>query len=152
MDYTLKKVYLGKDGRYRAYVKHKNGKSSTVSYPRVLMEKHLNRSLLVNEQVDHINGDVTDNRIENLQILEFKEHQRLDVKRNKELEFTCPTCLTTFLKKVDSQFIRSRKIGKSGPFCSKSCSGKYGTSIQHHNKEKLEIVEVNREFFKLKDS
>lgn len=44
---------------------------------RYLMELHLGRALLEEEQVDHINRIKSDNRIENLRVLSASEHGRL---------------------------------------------------------------------------
>ena len=62
---------------------------------RWLMEQQLGRKLLPNEQVHHINGDPLDNRLENLEVLDTKVHQR----RHKQIypdTKACAECGTTF--------------------------------------------------------
>lgn len=44
---------------------------------RLIMETHLGRYLQSNEHIHHINGNKTDNRIKNLQIMSTSEHRRL---------------------------------------------------------------------------
>jgi hypothetical protein len=55
-----------KDGRW--YINCRDG--SKVLYYRAVMEAHLGRELRPGEVVHHINGDCTDDRIENLRLFE----------------------------------------------------------------------------------
>ncbi len=41
---------------------------------RIVMAEHLGRPLATDEHVHHLNGDPTDDRIENLQVMSAKEH------------------------------------------------------------------------------
>lgn len=50
---------------------------------RLVMEEYLGRPLRKDEHVHHINGDKTDNRIENLEILNISEHSRLHAQGRK---------------------------------------------------------------------
>jgi len=54
---------------------------------RRVMEEHLGRKLLTNEIVHHVNGDRTDNQIENLVVMDrgahSKKHFRLHEYRNR---------------------------------------------------------------------
>jgi len=53
----------------------------------VVMEKYLGRKIKTDEAVHHINGIKSDNRVKNLEVLEFGEHTRqhhLGMKRSLE--------------------------------------------------------------------
>ena len=51
----------------------------------VIMEKHIGRKLNKNEVVHHINGIKTDNRIENLRLMNVSEHARFHALENVRL-------------------------------------------------------------------
>ena len=46
-------------------------------FHRLMMEQHLGRALLPDEDVHHLNGDKADNRIENLQVISHGAHSTL---------------------------------------------------------------------------
>lgn len=66
--------YQGKDGRFRVIV---NG--VTVSYPKYLIEQNLGRKLDKDETVHHIDGDPANNSLDNLQVINRIEHNKLHV-------------------------------------------------------------------------
>jgi hypothetical protein len=97
-------------------------KRSAMSYARYLMQKELGRSLTKDETVDHIDGNVENDKIENLQILSLADNIR------KEMLTYVPKFITRYcgfcgieVKRTKSKF-KTRKTGLV--FCSKECNGK----------------------------
>lgn len=145
---TVYGPYIRKDGRMHVVLYNSNFpkmKKITISYPKALVECLLLRRLLPNETIDHYNGDYTDNRFDNLLILDRKEHISLDSLRVKFSVTKCIYC--------NKEFIPTHKHlqreDTAGPFCSRRCSGLYGKDIQN-NLPKLGRIPIEKTYYKSK--
>lgn len=123
--------YKRKDGREHVILI--NGEiRKTVSYPKFLVEIYMDRYLEESETVDHIDGDYTNNELGNLRVLDRSKHISADVKRYATQKFCCPECSIEFNlegRKLHDA-IWNRRKGRCGPFCSRSCAGRYGQRVQ----------------------
>lgn len=128
--------YLSKkDNRLRCIIVFPDGKKKSLSYPKYLIEVHLDRYLDIDETVHHIDGNPLNNEINNLMVINRKEHCYNDSIKNCDVVTKCSYCGKEFTISGNSIYYRNRSDRKqSGYFCSKSCSGKYGKSIQLGNK------------------
>lgn len=72
------------DGYIAILILNPNGKGKYVMEHRHLMEQYLGRKLKKGEEVHHINGCKTDNRIENLLVLSAADHAKLHQDELKE--------------------------------------------------------------------
>lgn len=97
----------------------------TMSYPKFLMENFLLRELSQEETVDHIDNDFTNNEPLNLRVLDRVEHSTVDVLRAVDITLPCSWCGNDVILSRDQRTNSS----KAGPFCSRSCTGKYGAAI-----------------------
>lgn len=70
----------GKTRSSKGYVVIRNDGSPMFEH-RAIMEAHIGRKLSDNEVVHHINGDKTDNRLENLELMTAGEHSALHNRR-----------------------------------------------------------------------
>lgn len=107
-----------------------NLKIRTVLYSKYLLEQHLGRELSAEETVDHIDRDKTNDVLSNLRIVNASTHSSEDQLRVKQVEILCVSCGEKALKSA-RHIKHNSKQGKAGPFCGKSCAGKYGAEVQN---------------------
>lgn len=139
IDWNNYNIYVCKDGRTRAYNKTTH---AVTSYPRLLMEDILGRSLLKTEDVHHKDENPLNNDPDNLEVIDHKKHTKEHglnkTHKYKNKEMICSICNKLFIwtERQQSAYYSHNKTGK-GPFCSKRCSGLFGTQIQHKHRQKL---------------
>ena len=116
--------YKNKDGRCHVVLYDPVSKNrKTESYARYLYKKTYG-AIPDGMTVDHIDGDRTNDKIENLQILTLKDNIKKSAKLREMINKICPECGIEFsasMRRIrDSQY----KQKKAGPFCSQRCAGK----------------------------
>lgn len=128
--------YINSDGREFVQIKENDNIRST-SLARYLYEKYYDVRLNQDQVVHHIDGDFHNNNINNLKLMNRKTHHGFHSKLNtkSDIELKCVWCGKTFFIKGSSMRNRNRRC--AGPFCSRSCSGKYGAELRNKkiNKE-----------------
>lgn len=131
--------YKRKDGRSHVVVKLQTGEYKTISYPKFLVEKKLGRKLKLSEEIHHIDGDFRNNQLTNLSVLSCSTHAAGHSSRpEKWIKFECPTC-NKIIQKDYHDIKHNWSKGKSGPFCSRECAGKFPSFVG-----KSKIVEVSK--------
>jgi len=136
-----------KNGRQMINLEKKSSRiRKTISYPKAIMEVHLGRLLEKNETVDHIDKNFLNNDFSNLRILDRKIHASIDVKRRIPILYKCDYCGKEF-------YLSRNQLSKpkSGKFCSRICSGKYGKDIQLGLRPKGKSIKVKTNYFSIKD-
>ena len=115
-DYTVKEYFHKRDKRWMVDLYNQNTQHRiTMTRARYMMTVHLGRALDPKlETVDHINGDKTDDRIENFQLLSSGDNSRkskIGTGGKNLISEICPTCNNEFKKPKNS----------TKKFCSKKC-------------------------------
>ena len=110
-------VVTNKEPRRVCVMVYHDGAIHSMSYAKYLYTSYYKCDIPEGEQVDHINGDKMDDRIENLQKIS-KEYNNLKDRKGKTMvELTCPVCGEKFL-------YESRNLSTHpNPCCSRRCGG-----------------------------
>ena len=125
--------YMCKDGRERVVIVDDNGKHTTKSYPRILMEKKIGRPLEPYEDVHHIDENPCNNSLDNLEIKIHGEHQREHSQYYKDTEEICMICGNKYImtakqwRKLSGNVLRCTGNRHGWLTCSKSCAAKAGS-------------------------
>lgn len=102
-----------------------------MSYPKYIMQLKLGRELLPGEVVDHIDDDPTNNKEENFQVITNQENMlKYSIPIYHEW-FVCPVCSDNFHVRGSQYRNNQLKKKRAGPFCSRSCAGRYNASRQY---------------------
>jgi hypothetical protein len=123
--------YLRKsDNRKMLTIINDDGSYTSKSYPKHLMEQEVGRSLGVDETVDHIDRDLTNDDIGNFRLVSRSQHSKDDAKRVKLVEIVCVLCGAKSMRQPRYVRGNAKKL-RAGPFCGKRCAGKYGAAVQN---------------------
>ena len=132
-----------KDNRAMLVIKD-GDKITSKSYPRVIMERHLGRKLSPNEDVHHIDGDVTNNDIDNLTIIPHGEHQRQHKTKYTDKMAICQVCGKEFLWTTTRQrtYYIDKRAGRNRIIsCSKKCSCYFGKMVQLNRTDEIDRIQ-----------
>lgn len=135
--------YLAKDSRYRV-VLYDGKRRITRQYAKLKMEVKLERRIFEPETVDHDDQNTRNDKYSNLVLRDRVTHAKLDAKRVKKSVLKCIWCKSKFKGKP-------RKRGAAGPFCSRTCTGQYGSHISLGGKKLPPHVKMITEYYTWKD-
>lgn len=131
--------YTRPDGRKHVVLnntsssKGTKGKTKTISFPKALVESKIGRTLLPNETIDHNDRDKTNDSDNNLIIRDRTTHASLDAIKVKVEEIPCAQCQTLLTPTKNQRNPGTKADGSkpAGPFCSRKCKGRYGSTVQN---------------------
>lgn len=161
INYIMKKPARNRDNRLTVcliYVGKKNKRNKLMSYARYLMSVKLDRRLTRDEEVDHIDGDCTNDVYSNLQILSPTENRRKQFKDKAFKEkhratlvlFWCPICGKKFKRPKWRTFLGNCAYTKtcSYVYCSKECQ--YKGQGKDLGKQKYKFLKARKIEYKYK--
>lgn len=129
--------YKRKNDNYsHVIICYDDGSRRTMSYHKYLWE---NEYGAVEEGYDihHIDENPDNNVLSNLEKVESTKHKREHASTGISMvEITCLECGST-VSKCKSDVEHNRSMGKAGPFCGKSCAGKWSARKQYGGVDQL---------------
>ncbi|MNK09918.1 hypothetical protein D3C87_279270 [compost metagenome] len=129
------------DSRSIVQIRFADRSSVTKLYAKVLLEIKEGRILSKDETVDHIDENPKNDCPSNLRLLTRPENsKRSSLQRIRE-PVNCVWCRMSFIPTKDQVKTRGQK--RAGPFCGRSCAGKYSQKVQTTgetwSREKIEV-------------
>lgn len=115
--YNVVYIATNKEPRRVATLRKPNGEMTSMSYAKYLYTSYYQVEIQKGDEIDHINGDKMDDRIENLQIISGIYNRQKDHKRKEMVLYICPVCNTKFL------FPKGNLSTHPNPCCSRKCGG-----------------------------
>lgn len=122
-EYYKKKGYvraylaINKEDRRVCTLRTEDGTMTSMSYAKYLYTSHHNCEIAKGDHIDHVNGDKSDDRIENLQIISGTYNRQKDHKHKEMVICICPVCKKEFL------FPKRNLSTHPNPCCSRKCGG-----------------------------
>jgi len=127
-------IYVDKTGRSRLVINKKDGSSTSISYPRIIMEKVLGRKLRDDEVVHHKDGNPMNNDPSNLITKTRSEHSRDHQQKYYDKLAICEVCGKEFIWTAKRQrcYYMDLRLNRGPRYitCSKRCSGRISRCVQ----------------------
>ena len=115
--FTVVYIATNKEPRRVATLRKKDGFTTSMSYAKYLYTSFYKCDIAKGDQVDHINGDKMDDRIENLQVISQRYNNVKDRLGKEMILCICPVCKKQFL------FYKRNLSSHPNPCCSRKCGG-----------------------------
>ena len=110
-------IAINKEPRRVATLRKNDRTMTSMSYAKYLYTSYYKCDIAKGDEVDHINCNKMDDRIENLQVISSKYNRQKDHSCKEMLELECPVCHTKFL------FEKRNLSTRPNPCCSRKCGG-----------------------------
>ena len=114
-------ININKEPRRVATLRKPDGTMMSMSYAKYLYTSYYKCDINKDDNIDHINGNKMDDRIENLQVISGKYNRQKDHKKKEMLMLMlmliCPVCGKEFL------YEKRNLSSHPNPCCSRKCGG-----------------------------